>query len=463
MSKLETIVAPVTPCINSPVAIVRASGPFSYNLASNICGLSLVPRVATLCSFKTNASKVFDSGIAIFFKSPSSFTGEDIVEFHCHGGLGVLDILIETCLNQNNSINPIRLALPGEFSKRAFLNNKISLLEAEAIASIINTSSADEVLALKNSVSSDFESMLIDLSAMMLKCRAELEAKIDFVEDNLGDLEIELLLENVNKIKTIVSNCMLFVENGNNLKSLGKVVIVGATNAGKSSLLNYLSMKESAIVSNSKGTTRDVIRETVNIGDQLQIRISDTAGVRSTNNDVEKEGVRRTWNEINDANCLLYVCDLSSKSRAFELELRKKVIDKIKNKNIHLITIFNKLDKVNANDLRNALSEVEGTYFTISLKSGEGLDDLRDELKKVFSKQHLLNYRECLIVSKRVTLGLSDVFISIVDALKNIKFRKFDLCAEDLKKAHTLVKNIIGNDASDELLDTIFSKFCIGK
>ncbi len=463
MSKFETIVAPVTPCINSPVAIVRVSGPFSYDLALKICGLNLAPRVATFCSFKTSKSRVFDSGIAIFFKSPSSFTGEDIVEFHCHGGLGVLDILIETCLSQNNLTNPVRLALPGEFSKRAFLNNKISLLEAESIASIINSSKAEEVLALKNSVSKDFENMLKDLSAMLLKCRAELEARIDFVEDNLGDIEVELLLKDVKKIKSIVSDCILFTENGNNLKSKGKVVLVGATNAGKSSLLNYLSMKNSAIVSNSKGTTRDVIRETVNIGNQLQICISDTAGVRLTNDDVEKEGVRRTWNEIDDANCLLFVCDLSSKSLTDELELRQEVVNKIKNKNINLITIFNKIDMVNVNDMQSVLFEIEGSYFTVSVKSGEGLDDLKDELKKVFSKQHLLNYRECLIVSKRVNLGLSDVFTSVLDALKNIDFKKFDLCAEDLKKAHSLVKNIIGNDVSDELLDTIFSKFCIGK
>ena len=463
MSKFETIVAPVTPCINSPVAIVRVSGPYSYNLAFKICGLSLVPRAATFCSFKNSESKVFDSGIAIFFKSPSSFTGEDIVEFHCHGGLGVLDILIETCLDQNNVINPIRLALPGEFSKRAFLNNKISLLEAEAIANVINSSSIQEVLALKNSVSNDFEFMLNNLSAMLLNCRAELEARIDFVEDNLGDLEVELLMQNVMEIKSIITKCILFAENGNNLKSLGKVVLIGATNVGKSSLLNYLSMKDSAIVSNTEGTTRDVIRETVNIGNQLQIRVSDTAGVRFTSSDVEREGVRRTWREINDANCLLFLCDLSSKSRASELALRDEVVKRIKNKNVRLITIFNKLDKVNKNDVEDILSNIEGSYFAISVKSGEGMDALRSELRNIFSRQDLVDFRECLIVSKRVTLNLSNILNFVIDALKNIEFRKFDLCAEDLKNAQTMVNSIMGKDVSDDLLETIFSKFCIGK
>ena len=463
MSKFETIVAPVTPCINSPVAIVRVSGPLSYDLALKICGLSLVPRTATFCSFKNIESEVFDSGIAIFFKSPASFTGEDIVEFHCHGGLGVLDILIQTCLNQDNLENPIRLALPGEFSKRAFLNNKISLLEAESIANTINTSSAQEVLALKNSISKDFEAMLDDLSVMFLNCRAELESRIDFVEDNLGDLQVELLLSDVNKIKSTISNCMLFVENGNNLKSIGKVVLVGATNVGKSSLLNYFSMKDSAIVSSLKGTTRDVIRETINIGNRLQLSISDTAGVRLTTNDVEKEGVRRTWSEIDDANCLLYVCDISSRSVGSELALRQEVVQRIKNKNIQLITVFNKLDKASTTDISDALMNIQGSYFTVSVKSGEGLDDLKEELKNIFSKQHLVNYRECLIVSKRVTIGLGDVFSYVVHALKNINFKRFDLCAEDLKKAHNVLKNIIGKDVSDELLDSIFSKFCIGK
>ena len=463
MSKFETIVAPVTPCINSPVAIVRVSGPLSYDLALKICGLSLVPRTATFCSFKNIDSKVFDSGIAIFFKSPASFTGEDIVEFHCHGGLGVLDILIQTCLNQDNLENPIRLASPGEFSKRAFLNNKISLLEAESIANTINTSSAQEVLALKNSISKDFEVMLDNLSVMFLNCRAELESRIDFVEDNLGDLQVELLLSDVNKIKSTISNCMLFVENGNNLKSIGKVVLVGATNVGKSSLLNYFSMKDSAIVSSLKVTTRDVIRETINIGNRLQLSISDTAGVRLTTNDVEKEGVRRTWSEIDDANCLLYVCDISSRSVGSELALRQEVVQRIKNKNIQLITVFNKLDKASTTDISDALMNIQGSYFTVSVKSGEGLDDLKEELKNIFSKQHLVNYRECLIVSKRVTVGLGDVFSYVVDALKNINFKRFDLCAEDLKKAHNVLKNIIGKDVSDELLDSIFSKFCIGK
>ena len=463
MSKFETIIAPITPCINSPVAIVRASGPFSYELAFKICGLNLTPRVATFCSFKTSKLKKFDTGLAIFFKAPSSFTGEDVVEFHCHGGLGVLDVLIQTCLSQNNLDNPIRLALPGEFSKRAFLNDKISLIQAEAIANIINTSSAQEVLALKNSVSNEFEKMLEELSSMLLKCRAELESRIDFVEDNLGDLEVELLLKDVKSIKLTVSNILLFIENGDNLKSLPKVVLAGASNVGKSSLLNFFSMKDSAIVSNTQGTTRDVIRETVNISNQLQVKLSDTAGVRLTVNDVEKEGVNRTWSEIDDANCLLFLCDLSSKSLANELALRDEVVKRIKNKNIHLITVFNKLDMVNEEDVKSTFSNIKGSCFNVSVKTGKGLNELKDELKKVFSKQNLINYRECLIVSKRVSVSLGDVLGYLMEAIKNIDFKQFDLCAEDLKKAHSLVKSIIGSEIPDELLDTIFAKFCIGK
>jgi tRNA modification GTPase len=462
MLKFETIVAPVTPYLNSPVGIVRLSGPSSLTIALKICGSVLVPRVATYSIFSSQDSVEFDRGIVLYFKGPHSFTGEDVIEFQCHGGLGVIDLLIDTCLNFNSPNCLIRLASPGEFSKRAFLNSKINLIEAEAIADIINASTMETVKAINNSLSGRFGSLLDELSDLLLAVRAGLEAKIDFVEDNLGALEVDLLLANVRNVKDKLSNCLAFSRNGNTLQNIGKLVLLGSTNVGKSSLLNSFSLKDSSIVSKYRGTTRDVVREFINV-DNTKIQVSDTAGIRETSNDVEKEGVRRTWLEVEDSSCLLFVCDISSKSIDDDLLFREEVLAKIKNQNKHLITVVNKIDKIKDKESIIKDSKFDNSCFFISAKTGEGLNELKQEISKIFSNHDLVNYSECLVVTKRVELNLKECFLNVDKALDNIFFKKFDLCAEDLKKAHFSIKEIIGEDVSDELLDKIFSTFCIGK
>ncbi len=460
MLKFETIVAPVTPSINSPVGIVRVSGPLSKSLALKICGLDLVPRFATYCPFKTIQGDDFDMGIAIFFKGPNSFTGEDVVEFQCHGGLGVVDLLVKTCLEYKANDGKTRLAEPGEYSKRAYLNDRIDLIEAEAIADMINASTANEVKVINKSLSGNFGVILKEISERILSVRAELEARIDFVEDNLGNIEINLLKKNIDFINSQIANCIDFSKNGKDLLATGKVALIGPSNVGKSSLLNYFSMKDSAIVSNAEGTTRDVIREIVKIENHTKLQFSDTAGIRNSFEEVEKEGIKRSWMEIEKANCLLFICDASSKSLKEELELRDKVSKFVDKKGKTLITVFNKIDKIGSNDFVNELSN-QG--FTTSVKTGKGLCELKNELRKIFTKKNFGNSLDCLIVSERIELNLKDSEKHILEAIKKIKFKQFDLCAEDLKQAHSSIKKIIGFDNSDDLLDKIFSSFCIGK
>lgn len=463
MSKFDTVVAPLTPSFNSPVGIVRISGPSSVEISSIITGKILIPRYATFCTFKTLDKFEFDRGIAIYFKSPNSFTGEDVVEFQCHGGLGVIDLLIESCLNFKASFGTTRLAAPGEFSKRAFLNNRINLIEAEAIADIICASSTDAVKAINNSLSGKFGSLIRDLSNDVLVVRADLEAKIDFVEDNLGVLEISTILKNVNLIRCSILSCLNFAENGKKISLVPKVALVGPTNVGKSSILNYFSNNDSAIVSDSKGTTRDVIREIIRIDDQLSIQVSDTAGIRDTSESVEAEGVKRSWSEIEAANCLIFISDYSSDSLDQDLILRDEVLNKIKDKNKLLITVFNKVDKIPKSELKSKPKSIKGECFFVSAKSGEGLLELKQKLKSLFSKQDLINHTECLIISKRIEVDLKESLFHINNSLENIKLKQFDLCAEDLKQAHFSIKRIEGREVSDDLLDKIFSSFCIGK
>ena len=463
MSKFETIVAPVTPCFNSPVGIVRVSGPLSIGVASKICAIDLIPRYASYCVFKTLNSVEFDRGIVIFFKGPNSFTGEDVIEFHCHGGLGVIDILIEACLNYETSNGSIRLAQPGEFSKRAFLNNKINLIEAEAIAEMINASTSDAVKAINNSLSGNFGVMLDRLFDMILSVRAELEAKIDFVEDNLGPIEIKLFFKNLQEIKLLICKCLEFAENGKQLNFIGKIVLLGTTNVGKSSILNFFSMKDSAIVSTYKGTTRDVVREVIKIDDQIKLQICDTAGIRETYDEVEREGVKRAWNEIEDADCLLYVCDITNGFLEEQISIRNKVKNKINRENINFITVFNKIDKLEEDYLEDYANKLQNFDFLISAKTGEGFDCLKKELIKIFSNQKVLNFKESFIVSKRIESNLADSLINIERAISNIHKNQLDLCAEDLKNTHVAIKAITGEDLPDDILDRIFSTFCIGK
>jgi tRNA modification GTPase len=442
----DTIAAIATPPGRGGIGIIRISGLQTHAIAKNILGFVPQPRFAAHAVFRDQDNNAIDDGIALFFPNPNSFTGEDVLELQGHGGPVVQDCLLRHVLQCG-----ARLAKPGEFSERAFLNDRLDLAQAEAIADLIDAASEQAARAAVRSLQGEFSRHIQQLVEKLIHLRIYVEAAIDFPEeeiDFLSDGKVKQELKNIlQELQTVLSTA----QQGSLLREGMTVVIAGKPNAGKSSLLNTLSGRDTAIVTDIPGTTRDVLREMIQI-DGMPLHIIDTAGLRNSTDQVEREGVRRALAEIEKADrILLVVDDQDSEKESHPIfNYNKK----------HLTVIHNKID---ITDKPAAISEENGiTTIYLSAKTNAGIELLREHLKKCmgFNSQVEGNF----IARRRHLDALHRAEQYLLNGEQQLTSHKAgELLAEDLRLAQQALSEITGEFTADDLLGKIFSSFCIGK
>lgn len=448
----DTIVAEATPRGRGGVGVVRISGPKTFDIAAKILGRVPSIREAEHLSFLDKNGEGIDRGIALMFKSPHSFTGEDVLELQGHGGPVIMNLLVQAAVDAG-----ARLAEPGEFSLRAYLNNKIDLCQAEAIADLINANSKEAAKSALRTLQGDFSNAVQILVEKLIKLRMFVEAAIDFPEE-----EIDFLKDN--RIGFLLHECMDELDaiqrkalQGSLMSEGVRVVIIGRPNAGKSSLLNVLSGIDRAIVTDIPGTTRDVLREHINI-DGLLVQLVDTAGLRLGADVVEKEGITRALKEIRLADHVVLVVDGTETTETHPHKLFPEWVEHFP-ENINMTVLVNKIDKL---DIGVALQEnKEYTLIKLSVKTGEGLSVFKDHLKKTAG---FANVTEGNFMARRRHLGaLSEAKQHLNIGKIQLRVKAGELLAEELRLAQLALDRITGKFSSDDLLGKIFSEFCIGK
>ncbi len=442
----DTITAIATPSGRGGVGIVRISGKDAKKIALQITHSAFQSRVAHFARFHDADNHLIDEGIVLFFENPHSFTGEDVVELQSHGSPIVLDQLIKTAIHYG-----ARLANPGEFSQRAFLNKKMDLVQAEAIADLIAANSAQAARSAVRSLQGEFSKKIQTLQASLTHLRMQIEAMIDFPEeeiDFLSDPHVHQLLQktidDVQQVKKEASRGVL-LQNGL------QVVIVGKPNAGKSSLLNYLSGRDSAIVTDIPGTTRDILRESIHI-DGMPLHIIDTAGLRETADIVEQEGVRRAREQMQHADLILWLVDASDASLVAK-EVGAQATTPI-------LIIKNKIDLTN--ELPEIISHENNAEIKLSIKKNIGMDLLINAIKKIAGFQS--EESDGFIARSRHVDAIERAYQFLLHGQMQLtQHRAGELLAEDLRQAQQALSEITGEFTSDDLLGKIFSSFCIGK
>ena len=450
----ETIAAVATAQGRGGVGIVRISGPLASVAAKAITGRELKPRYAHYGPFFSDDQQVLDEGLALYFPGPNSFTGEDVLELQGHGGPIVLDMLLKRCLELG-----CRLARPGEFSERAFLNDKLDLAQAEAIADLIEASSAQAARNALRSLQGAFSQRVHNLTEQLIGLRIYVEAAIDFPEEEIDFLADGHVLSMLDKVRNELSTVLREAGQGALLRDGMTVVIAGRPNAGKSSLLNALAGREAAIVTEIAGTTRDILREHIHI-DGMPLHVVDTAGLRDTDDHVEKIGVERALKAIGEADRVLLVVDATAPEALDPFALWPEFLE-ARPDPAKVTLIRNKSD---LSGEAIALETSDDGHVTISLsaKSAEGLDLLRDHLKACMgyeqtSESSFSARRRHLEALRHASAALEHGRAQLTLAGAG------ELLAEDLRQAQHSLGEITGAFSSDDLLGRIFSSFCIGK
>ncbi|TBR37448.1 tRNA uridine-5-carboxymethylaminomethyl(34) synthesis GTPase MnmE [Marinomonas agarivorans] len=449
----DTIVAQATPPGRGGVSVVRVSGPLSLSIAKAILGYQPRPRYAHYGAFKTQDGKNIDFGIAIYFPNPNSFTGEDVLELQGHGGPIIVDMLLERVTQLG-----ARLARPGEFSERAFLNDKMDLTQAEAIADLIESASKQAAQCALNSLQGAFSKKIDTLLSSLINLRIYVEAAIDFPEEEIDFIGDGKVANDLAEIQNQLEDVLKAAKQGTIIREGMNVVIAGRPNAGKSSLLNALSGKDSAIVTNIEGTTRDVLREQIHI-DGMPLHIIDTAGLRDSPDEVEKIGIKRAWDEINKADRILLMVDSQSDSTIDPEKLWPEFIHQLPDMS-KLTLIRNKIDLLGGQSGIEQINSIP--VIALSAKQQEGIEYLTQHLKEVMGYD---NTTEGGFIARRrhlEALHKTQAFLT-AGATQLHDFGAGELLAEDLKEAQNALSEITGAFTSDDLLGKIFGSFCIGK
>lgn len=440
----DTIAAIATPPGRGGVGIVRVSGPRLATLAEHLTGREPKPRNAQLARFRADDGSAIDEGLLLYFPAPASYTGEDVLELQGHGGPVIMDMLLQRVIALG-----ARPARPGEFSERAFLNDKLDLAQAEAVADLIDAGSAEAARAATRSLSGAFSDAVHDLVTQLIELRMFVEAAIDFPEEEIDFLSDERIERQLSDISEAFDALQSRARQGRVMRDGLTLVIAGRPNAGKSSLLNRLAGHDAAIVTDIPGTTRDVLREYVHL-DGLPLHLIDTAGLREAGDAVEREGVRRARAEMEAADCVLLILDEAAGDDPHELR------DGLPPE-LPVITAHNKIDLSDGEAGRR-----KGDHFGISVKTGTGIKSLIDRLKTE------AGYRpggEDIFMARRRHLDAIERARNHVDAgqAELSESRAGELLAEELRLAQQALNEITGEFTSDDLLGKIFSSFCIGK
>ena len=447
------------------VGIVRISGKALGPLVQVLCGRALKPREATYLPFRDAQGQPIDQGLALHFPAPHSYTGEDVLELQAHGGPVVLQLLLARCLEAGAEVLPgLRVAEPGEFTQRAFLNDKIDLAQAEAIADLIDASTAAAARSASRSLSGAFSHEIHGLRDALIHLRMLVEATLDFPEEDIDFLTKADARGQLSKIEQTLAQVRQRAQQGALLREGIKVVIAGQPNAGKSSLLNALAGAELAIVTPIAGTTRDKVQQTIQI-EGVPLHVIDTAGLRESHDEVERIGIARAWDEIAGADAVLFLHDLSRCDApeyiAADADVAGAMAEKV-SKNVPVIDVWNKSDCA-APAARLVATAGARASVRLSARTGDGLADLRRTLLDVVGWQAAPE--GVFIARARHVQALHAVAEHLAQAAAQLDATgpALDLLAEELRLAQNALGDITGEFSSDDLLGVIFSSFCIGK
>jgi len=451
----DTIAAIATPTGRGGIGIVRLSGKNVAAIAQQIIGIIPKPRYAHYGAFynhqdqqQNNPPELLDYGIALYFPAPHSFTGEDVLELHGHGGAVILDRLLQHCVTLD-----ARLAEPGEFSQRAFLNNKLDLAQAEAIADLIDSSSLQAAKSALRTLHGTFSQSIDDLRQQLLELRIYIEAALDFPDEEIDFLADNTIVRRLEAIQQQLNHSLQQAEQGRILREGMTLVIAGRPNVGKSSLLNALAETDTAIVTDIAGTTRDIIRENIHL-DGMPLHIIDTAGLRESNDLVEQMGIEKARQAMQQADLILILLDHSDKPK--EQTARLKEIRAQLPEQIEQLIVYNKID------LSQQAAQYNEQGIFLSAKQGLGLDLLKTALKEKMGYQ---NHSEGTFLARRRhidALQRSQAALTRAHTQLTV-FYAGELMAEELRIAQDTLGEITGKMTSDDLLGEIFSSFCIGK
>ena len=443
-----TIFALSTGSNKSGIAIIRISGPDTKRALGKLTKIKLPnPREAKICKiYNPENNELLDQGMLLWFPGPNSYTGEDLAEFHIHGSNAVVSALLSSL----SKIENCRLAEPGEFSKIAFENGKINLLNIEALSDLISSETELQRKQAINLLSGKVSKKYRELRERLIKILANVEAKIDFPEEDLPKDILKNIKDETENIINIIKSILDDNKTGEKIRNGFKIVIVGPTNAGKSSLLNYLSKREVAIVSDIEGTTRDTLEVSLNL-DGYPVIISDTAGLRETNDKIEQKGVQIALDRAQNADLKIILLD--AKSPEF-----KGFFDYLYDDNT--LIVLNKADLVSNNFKDNRISTLD--HILISVKEETNINILVEEIKKKLKKKFVVN-ENILISRQRHRLNLEECISHLNNFLENNSINEFDKAAEDLRLATRYLGRVVGDVDVEEVLGKIFDDFCIGK
>ena len=450
----DTIAAIATATGRGGVGIIRVSGAKARLVAETLLSINIQPRYAHYCDFKNRKGDLLDQGIALFFPGPNSFTGEDVLELQGHGGPVILDLLLQEITQLG-----IRLARPGEFSERAFLNDKLDLAQAEAIADLIDATTEQAARNALHSLQGAFSKRIHELVEALIHLRIYVEASIDFPEEEIDFLSDGKVANDLNTIIDKLENVFKEARQGVLMRDGMRVVIAGRPNAGKSSLLNALSGRESAIVTSIEGTTRDVLREHIHI-DGMPLHIIDTAGLRESPDEVEQIGIQRAWQEIQQADRVLLLVDSRQSQLTDPREIWPEFVERLQDPD-KITLVRNKIDL--SNEAAGLFtSNKHNIYIGISAATGAGIDDLKQHLKTIMGYSEA---GESGFTARRRHLDALERAQSFLNSGKAQLhgYAAGELLAEDLRQAQNSLGEITGEFTPDDLLGRIFSSFCIGK
>lgn len=455
----NTIAAIGTALSNSGISIIRISGNNSLNIINKIFKTTAKLEPNTIIFGKiVDKNRVLDSVLVSYFKAPKSFTGEDICEINCHGGNQITREILELVL-ENGAV----LAQPGEFSKRAFLNGKMDLSQAEAVINLINSKTKTETKIASRHLEGDLSNKVKKIREELVELLAHIEVSVDYPEYDYEEVEPEYVKSLINKKIDEINKILVTYEQGRIIKEGINVAILGKPNVGKSSLLNKLANYEKAIVTDIPGTTRDIVEETVSIGDVV-LNISDTAGIRDTDDIIEKIGVEKSLKKLEEVDLVIYMFNAENKIGDDDL----KLLSKIQNKGIKSVVLINKMDKVQKSIFDTFMSELNKNHIKnvlpISVYNDEGIEELKNMICEIFNTNDLDYEHELIITNSRHKDLLKKAVIDLENALTELNNNQpIDIIFINLKNATKNLGEIIGTDVSSDVVHKIFEKFCLGK